>query len=131
GVVFTGSSTVRGWRTLARDFPDHNVINRGFGGSQIIDATYYADRIILPYEPKAVFLRSGPNDIHVGKSPERVFNDFKAFVEKIHARLPDTEIVFIGLCPVPIRWDEREANRRLNELVRDYAKRTPNVKYIE
>jgi hypothetical protein len=41
----------------------HTVINRGFGGSQIVDATHFAPRIIFPYAPKAIYLRSGGNDL--------------------------------------------------------------------
>src|SRR5262245_10261958 len=37
-IVFIGSSGIRLWKTLAEDFPDHKVINRGFGGSTIADA---------------------------------------------------------------------------------------------
>src|SRR2546426_7541867 len=38
GQVFIGSSTIRMWSTLAQDFPNHKVINRGFGGSEIVDS---------------------------------------------------------------------------------------------
>src|SRR4051812_12764767 len=38
GILFTGSSTIRLWKTLAQDYPQHKVINRGFGGSEIADA---------------------------------------------------------------------------------------------
>jgi len=34
----TGSSTIRFWTSLADDFPESLVINRGFGGTQIVDA---------------------------------------------------------------------------------------------
>jgi hypothetical protein len=60
-VLFTGSSTIRLWKTLAQDFPEHRVINRGFGGSQIADATHFADHIIFPCEPRMIFLRAGGN----------------------------------------------------------------------
>src|SRR4051794_39551306 len=53
-VLFTGSSTIRMWTSLPQDYPDQKVINRGFGGSEIADATHFADRIIFPYEPKMV-----------------------------------------------------------------------------
>ena len=33
-LLFIGSSTIRKWATLAGDFPDQRVINRGFGGSK-------------------------------------------------------------------------------------------------
>jgi len=52
GILFIGSSTIKLWRTLAADFPDHQVINRGFGGTEIVDSTHFADRLIFPHEPK-------------------------------------------------------------------------------
>jgi lysophospholipase L1-like esterase len=131
GIVFTGSSTIRGWKTLASDFPEHNVINRGFGGSQIVDATHFADRIIIPYAPRMVILRAGGNDIHGGKSAERVFADYQAFVAKVRAALPDAEIVYISMCPAPVRWDERDTNKRANALIEEFSKRTPGLKYVE
>ena len=131
GVLFIGSSTIRLWKTLAEDFPGHPVINRGFGGSEIVDSTHFAERIIFPYEPRMIFLRAGGNDIHAGKSPERVFADFKDFVAKVHARLPKTEIVFIGLSPSIARWKEAGKTGVLNTLVRQYARQTPGVSYVE
>lgn len=72
GLLFIGSSTIRLWNTLAQDFPQHRVINRGFGGSQIADSTHFAERIIFPFAPRMILLRAGGNDIHAGKSPELV-----------------------------------------------------------
>lgn len=131
GILFIGSSTILLWKSLATDFPNSPVINRGFGGSQIVDATHFADRIVMPYRPRQIFLRSGGNDLNAGKSPARVFADFKDFVAQIHAKLPRTEIVFIGLCPTIARWKEAEANRELNRLVSEFAQRNRGVKYIE
>src|SRR5437660_1738407 len=68
GIVFIGSSTIRLWKTLPQDFPGYNVINRGFGGSEIIDSAHFADRIIFPYEPRMVLLRAGGNDLSAGMS---------------------------------------------------------------
>ena len=130
-IVFTGSSTIRGWKTLAEDFKGHAVINRGFGGSQIADAAHFADRIIVPYAPRTIVLRAGGNDLHAGKSPEQVFADYRALVAKLRAALPEAEIVFIGLAPVPKRWTERDANKKLNELVAAYTKEIRGLKYVE
>src|SRR6185312_15389679 len=87
GALFVGSSTIRLWKTLAQDFPNHQVINRGVGGSEIVDATYFADRIIFPYEPRQIFLRAGGNDIHAGRLPKEVAADFADFVRVVHDRL--------------------------------------------
>ena len=130
-IVFTGSSTIRRWTTMAADLPKHKVINRGFGGSQIADATHFADRIIIPYKPKMVLLRSGGNDIFQGKSPEQVFQDFKDFVAKIHSKLPRTEIVFIALSPSVARWDKADKEKSLNLMVLGFTKKNKRVKYLD
>lgn len=131
GIVFIGSSTIRRWTTLAQDFPEHQVINRGFGGSQIADSTQYADRIVIPYAPKAVFLRAGGNDINAGKSPEQVFADFQEFVAKVHAKLPETDVFYIALSPSVARWKNADKEKALNEMVKQFTAGKPHVKYIE
>jgi len=130
-ILFVGSSTIVRWATLQEDFPKQRVINRGFGGNQIVDSTHFADRMIFPYRPRMIFLRAGGNDIHSGKTPEQVFQDFKDFVTTIHAKLPNTEIVYISLAPSIARWDEREPTETLNALVKAYVKTNRRLKYIE
>jgi lysophospholipase L1-like esterase len=131
GILFIGSSTIRLWKTLAADFPDHKVINRGFGGTEIVDSTHFADRLIFPHEPKQIFLRAGGNDIHAGRLAREVAADFVKFVRVVHARLPRTEILFIGLSPAPARWGEADKNRELNRLVREQALDLPRVGYVD
>ena len=104
GILFVGSSTIRLWKSLAEDFPDHKVINRGIGGSEIVDSTHFTDRIIFPYEPRQIFLRAGGNDLHAGRLPDEVAMDFVNFVKTVHARLPKTEIYYIAVSPAPSRW---------------------------
>lgn len=130
-VLFIGSSTIRGWTTLAADFPGQSVINRGFGGSQIVDATHFAGRIIFPYAPRKIFFRSGGNDLWAGKPPEEVFSDFKEFVSVVQAGLPETEIFYISLSPSPARWKQADKEKALNAMVEEFARQTPRVKYIE
>jgi lysophospholipase L1-like esterase len=130
-VLFIGSSTIRMWKSLAADFPQHQVINRGFGGSQIVDATAFAPRLIFPHEPRVIFLRSGTNDIHAGKSPEQVFEDYKAFVTTVHAKLPQAQIIFLGLCPTIARIKEVPQGNTLNGYVKAYAATNPLLKYVD
>ena len=54
GVVFIGSSSIRRWTSLATDFPGVTLLNRGFGGSELPDSVFYADRIVIPYAPRLV-----------------------------------------------------------------------------
>jgi len=131
GILFVGSSTIRLWKTLAEDFPNHKVINRGLGGSEIADATHFADRIIFPYEPTHIFLRAGGNDIHAGRLPEQVAADFADFVQVVHNRLPNTEILYIAVSPAPARWSETDKYADLNKRIHEMALHTPRVGFVD
>jgi len=116
-LLFIGSSTIRLWKTLAEDFTKHRVLNRGFGGSEIVDATHFADRVVFPCQPRMIFLRAGGNDLWAGKSPEQVFADFKEFAAAVHAKLPNTKIVFISLSPSIARWKQADKEKEVNRLI--------------
>jgi lysophospholipase L1-like esterase len=131
GILFIGSSTIRLWKTLAEDYPEHKVINRGFGGTEIVDSTHFADRLIFPHQPRQIFLRAGGNDIHAGRTPRQVAADFAEFVRVVHERLPGTEILYIGVSPAPARWGESDKYRELNRLIREMALEMPRVGFVD
>ena len=131
GIVFVGSSSIRMWKTLGQDFPKHNVINRGFGGSQTSDSIHFADRIVIPYEPRMIVFYAGANDISAKKSPEKVAADFRAFVEKVRARLPEVEIAYISIAGNPARWTQVKQVKAANALVAAYCKETPRTQFID
>jgi len=131
GILFIGSSTIRMWKTLAQDFPDRDVLNRGFGGSEMADSTHFIPRIVYPYAPRQIFVRAGGNDIHAGRPPDEVAGDFAAFVRKVREQLPNTEIVYITFNPAPSRWSENDKLKTLNAMVRKMARRMPHVKYLD
>jgi len=131
GVLFIGSSTIRFWKSLAADFPQHHVINHGFGGSQIVDSTHFAPRLIFPFEPQMIFLRAGGNDIHAGKSPEQVFADYKEFVAAVQAKLPLVRIIYIGLFPTIDRIREVEKGDILDGYIKAYVSGKPLLGYVD
>ncbi len=121
-VLFMGSSSVRLWATLAQDFPDVPVINRGFGGSLIQDSTQYADRIALPYDPKIIIMFAGTNDLAYGnKSPQQVLQEYEDFVARIHSALPDTRIAFISISPTVARWGNEAKILETNHLIQEFT----------
>src|SRR5581483_5501904 len=75
-ILFVGSSSVRLWK-LKESFPNLDVINRGFGGSELADTVHFAERIVIPYRPRLVVLYAGDNDLAAGKKPKQVLADFK------------------------------------------------------
>lgn len=130
-LLFTGSSTIRKWTTLAQDFPGWPVVNRGVGGSEVVDITHFADRIVFPYEPKMIFFRCGGNDIANGRAPEKVFEDFKEFVALVHSKLPETDIVFLSWGPTNARPKNRDKEQLYNRLVLEFVKQTPHMQYCD
>src|SRR5690625_2374491 len=130
-ILFIGSSSIRGWKSVAEDFPEYEVINRGFGGSTIHDSVHFADRIILPYRPATVIFYAGENDLKRGLSPEEVAEDFKKLVAIIHEELPETRIAFVSMKPSPSRADLIDEMRKGNELIRDFARENEQVDYID
>jgi len=98
-----------------------DVINRGFGGSEIADSTFFVDRIVIPYRPKMVVLYAGDNDLAGGRTPQQVFQDYKAFVERVHRKLPNIRIAFISIKPSPARASLLQSMREANGLIKAYA----------
>ena len=129
-IMFLGSSSIRMW-DVKKWFPDLPVINRGFGGSQIADSLFYAERIVVPRKPRVIVFYAGDNDIAAGKSPERVLADYQAFVAKIHKHLPKTKIVFIPIKPSISRWKLVELGRKTNRMIQELSSKDDLLEYIE
>lgn len=131
GVVFVGSSSIRLWTTLSSDFPTIPTINRGFGGSELADSVYYADRIVVPYQPRLVVLYAGENDINAGKPPATVLADFQAFRTKIHAALPAAKIIYLSIKESPSRAAVRTNVLECNRLIAADCATDPRCTFVD
>ena len=131
GIEFIGSSTMTKWTTLAQDFPGLPVFNRGFGGSQIKDTTFFAARIIIPYAPRIIVFHAGDNDLAAGATPEQVIADLKELIELVHAKLPETEFCYISLKPSVKRERLRLEEQKVNEGAMELSKSNSRFHYID
>ncbi len=129
-VLFVGSSSARMWN-LKRHFPKLEAINRGFGGSRFADALYHADRIILPYEPRAIVIYDGDNDLAGGARPEDVAAHLAALVRTIDTAQPGTPIVVMAIKFSRSRWNLQPAMARANELMKAYAAGEEHVTFVD
>lgn len=132
-IVFTGSSSIVRWRSLADDMQPLVAVNRGFGNSRISDVNQYVGRIVIPYRPRAVVLYAGDNDLSppISKSPETIAEDFRQFVALVHGHLPDTWIYFISIKPSPSRWTTWPSMQQANKLIAEYARTQDRVEFID
>ncbi len=131
GIEFIGSSSIRFWESLATDFPGQPVFNRGFGGSEVRDSTWYADRIVVPYAPCKVFFYAGDNDLNSGRSAVQVRDDVVAFVQRVHRDLPKTRVEYLSIKPSPSRAHLLPAIKEANALIKAALARLPNTGFTD
>jgi len=119
-IVCSGSSGMSQWHHLLyHDLAPLTIIPRGFAGSNFNDQLYFADRIYMPYQPRAIILYQGENDISLGASPDEVLIKFRDLVQKVRQKLPQVRFYFISIKPTPSRWElwpkMEEANRLIEK----------------
>lgn len=133
GVVFVGSSSIRGWRSLADDMPGLPVVRRGVGGSRLFDACYWSDELVNRHRPAAVVLFSGTNDLAGDrpKTAERVRDLFLLFVQRVRRDDPELPIAWIAITPSPARAQHIGLVRAANELVRAECAADPRLSFID
>jgi lysophospholipase L1-like esterase len=131
-IVFIGASSIVRWN-LKESFPElgAQAINRGFGGSLAADSTRYADRIVIPYKPRMVVFYAGDNDVEANHTPQQIAGDFTAFERKVHAALPQTQIVFISIKPSIRRFPWIEQIKGANALVKQYCATHPHLTFVD
>lgn len=132
-IMLFGSSTLRLWKTAETDcaFGNLMVVNRGFGGSQTVDALRYFEQIVVPHRPKYLFFYEGDNDLNAGKSVDSVYQDIAAFVQKVRQQLPKTRLVLFTIKPSPSRLALLPKQKALNQRLWQLAQQTKNVFYLD
>jgi lysophospholipase L1-like esterase len=131
-ILFTGSSSIRLWKTLEADMAPLKVLNRGFGGSTLPEVTYYADRIILPYKPNIIVLYCGENDISNDQTTsEQVLQSFKEFHKYLRKNLPKTQLYYVSMKPSVSRWKYWQKVNEANLKIEAFIKKHKNYHYID
>ena len=130
-ILFTGSSSIRLWENLKESFPNHKVMNMGFGGSEMADLLYYSDKLIVPFQPKQVFIYEGDNDLSLGRSAEQILASADAILSLIRQRLREAEVIFISPKPSLKRWALKEKYEDYNEKLKVWTSKKRNVRFAD
>jgi len=117
-LLFVGSSSIRMW-DLNASWPETPTVNNGFGGSTLADSVHYFDRLFTRYEPAAIILYAGDNDINKGLTPDEVVADFKKLTALIADRFPETPVVYLAIKPSQARWELWPEMKAANDLIAD------------
>jgi lysophospholipase L1-like esterase len=134
-IIFIGSSSIEYWKTLDQDMAPLKVLNHGIAGTKVADVTYYAKRLIFPFNPETIVFYSGTNDINGIKSNSKTAEDVCQltieFFDSVHEKLPQVLIYYISISPSKARanvW--REANMA-NQLIKSYCEKKEHVIFID
>ena len=132
GIVFIGASSIVRWN-LPEYFPElgAKAINRGFGGSQSVDAVRYVERIVVPYHPRVVVYYAGDNDVEANVPAQEIAHQFELFDQKVHRALPQTKIIFISIKPSIRRWKWIDTIRSANSMVKAYCAKEKHLAFMD
>lgn len=130
GLLFVGSSSIRRW-DLEPYFPQLDVLNRGFGGSQLSDVIHYVDEVITPYQPRLIVFYEGDNDLSAGKSAERVRDDLFKLLDLLRTKSPESTLLFLSIKPSPARRELWPEMQRANSLIKRAAEQDSHLQYVD
>ena len=130
-VIFTGSSSVRMWKDVQQRFPEYNIINNGFGGSQFSDLIYFYDELITKRTPEILFIYEGDNDIASDKKPNKILKEAKGLIARIQRDLPQTKVVFISPKPSIARENLKKDYIKLNKKLKKYCEKQENLEFAD
>jgi lysophospholipase L1-like esterase len=128
-ILLIGSSSFTKWTDVQDYFPGYTIINRGFGGSTLLDQIRYANDIIFPYEPKQIIIYCGENDLASSDTvtSAMVVDRFKQLYKVIREKT-EAQIVYISMKPSPSRRQLFTKMRLANLSISDFiSKQDPNA----
>jgi lysophospholipase L1-like esterase len=117
-ILLIGSSSFTMWKDVQDHFPGYTIVNRGFGGSTLLDQIRYADDIIFPYQPKQIVIYCGENDLASSDTvtAAMVVDRFKQLYQIIRGKTK-APILYISMKPSPSRRHLFQKMREANQLI--------------
>jgi lysophospholipase L1-like esterase len=131
-ILFVGSSSFALWKNMNDMLKDYPVLNRGFGGSTLLDVQRYVNDIIIPYHPKQVIIYAGENDVAGGDVDAVMVTDrFKKLFNQIRQQLPGVPIVYISMKPSPSREKFLPVIRQGNKMINNFLYQQKNAGFVD
>ena len=130
-VVFYGSSSIRLWTSLARDFPDVPVLNCGFGGSTMEACSWFFSRLVAPLAPSALVLYAGDNDLGDGRMPDFVLTQLRYLLQQVDQHCGAIPMLLLAVKPSPARWAMRARIEATNRGLQEAAAARVSTRYVD
>lgn len=131
--LFVGSSSFRLWKNIESYFPEREIINRGFGGSTLLDLIRYENEIIFPYNPSCILIYCGENDIANANDVDgkMVFERFNKLYSDIRAKFANIPVIYISMKPSPARWHLQDRYLEGNNLIAEHYNQDKKFYYAD
>ena len=132
-ILFMGSSSFTKWKDVADYFPGYDIINRGFGGSTLLDQIRYVNNIVFRYQPRQIVIYCGENDLAGSDkvTGQIVYDRFVHLFKLIRQKLPNVPVVFISLKPSPSRWQLRDKMIAANNKIKAYLATKQHTAFVD
>ncbi len=133
-ILLAGSSSVEYWSTAASAFAPLKILNMGIGSTKVSNWEKLYTSLIVPYDPRAVVLYVGSNDIGDGiyeAAGAETARETRRLIQKIQKKLPDTLIFYVSICPSLKRSEAWEEIYICNKKMKAYCAERENLYYID
>ena len=131
-ILLIGSSSFTKWTDVQDYFPGYTIVNRGFGGSTLLDEIFYVNDIVFPYQPKQIIIYCGENDLASSDTvtATMVVDRFKQLFQMIREKTQGS-IAYISMKPSPSRRHLFSKMREGNQLIKDFLSTQKNAAFID
>ena len=132
-ILLIGSSSFTNWKDVPKYFPEHTIINRGFGGSSLPHMIMYAEDIIFKYNPKQIIIYCGENDLTGGPTitADTILNRVKKLHQLIRSKYKKVPVAYISMKPSPSREKYLETMQKGNALIKTFMEQQKRSSYID
>lgn len=97
-VVMLGDSMVL-YNEWNEQFPNVSVVNRGIGGDTTSGLLRRLENVTIG-KPKSIVLMIGTNDLTMGVTQNKIQENYRLLIDRIHQESPQTSIVMTSVLPV-------------------------------
>ncbi len=131
-ILFIGSSSFTYWQDVNNYFPGHQIINRGFGGSNLLDVIHYANDVIFAYHPKQIVIYCGENDLasDTVKAP-MLLKRFQTLFSIIRSKMPEVPVTFISIKPSPSRSRLLPEMVKSNKAIQQFLSKQAHTSFVD
>jgi lysophospholipase L1-like esterase len=132
-ILFVGSSSFTMWKDVQDYFPKYAIINRGFGGSTLLDQLKYINDVVFRYRPRQIIFYCGENDLASSDTvtARMVFNRFRQWFDLVRKKFSRVTIVYISMKPSPSRQLLLGKMREGNMLIGNFLKQQKHTGFVD